>query len=35
MENNKSQFKRTGVLHNGAECIEIQIDEYAAKMGVK
>ena len=25
MENNKSQFKRTGVLHDGAECIEIQI----------
>ena len=25
MENNKSQFKRTGVLHGGAECIEIQI----------
>lgn len=25
MENNKSQFKRTGVLHNGTECIEIQI----------
>lgn len=26
MENNKSQFKRTGVLHDGAECIEIQIN---------
>lgn len=25
MENNKSQFKRTGVLHDGVECIEIQI----------
>lgn len=25
MENNKLQFKRTGVLHDGAECIEIQI----------
>lgn len=25
MENNKSQFKKTGVLHDGAECIEIQI----------
>lgn len=25
MENNKSQFKRTGVLHDGAECVEIQI----------
>ena len=25
MENSKSQFKRTGVLHDGAECIEIQI----------
>nr|DAY69387.1 MAG TPA: hypothetical protein [Caudoviricetes sp.] len=25
MENNKSQFKRTGVLHGGVECIEIQI----------
>ena len=25
MENNKSQFKRTGVLQDGAECIEIQI----------
>lgn len=25
MENNKSQFKRTGVLHDGAECTEIQI----------
>lgn len=25
MENNKSQFKRTGVLRDGAECIEIQI----------
>lgn len=25
MENNKSQFKRTGFLHDGAECIEIQI----------
>lgn len=23
--NGKSQFKRTGVLHDGAECIEIQI----------
>ena len=27
MENNKSQFKRTGVLHGGAECIEIQISQ--------
>ena len=25
MENNKSQFKRTGVLHDGVECVEIQI----------
>ena len=25
MENNKSQFKRTGALHDGAECIEMQI----------
>ena len=25
MENNKSEFKRTGILHNGAERIEIQI----------
>lgn len=25
MENNKSQFKRTGVLHDEAECVEIQI----------
>lgn len=25
MENNKSQFKRTGVLYDGVECIEIQI----------
>lgn len=25
MENNKSEFKRTGVLHDGAERIEIQI----------
>lgn len=25
MENNKSEFKKTGVLHDGAECIEIQI----------
>ena len=25
MESNKSQFRRTGVLHDGAECIEIQI----------
>ena len=29
MENNKSQFKRTGVLHDGAECIEIQISHSA------
>ena len=27
MENNKSQFKKTGVLHDGAECIEIQISQ--------
>lgn len=25
MENNKSHFKRMGVLHDGIECIEIQI----------
>lgn len=25
MENNKSQFKKTGVLHGGAECVEIEI----------
>lgn len=25
MENNKPQSKRTGVLHGGAECIEVQI----------
>lgn len=31
----RNKFKRTGVLHNGAECIEIQIDEYAARMNVK
>lgn len=24
MENNKSQFKRTGVLHDGAECIVLE-----------
>lgn len=31
MENNKSQFKRTGVLHDGGgvECIEIQISHSA------
>lgn len=37
MENNKSQFKRTGVLHDRAECIEIQIshsgDAYIVKYG--
>lgn len=32
MENNKSQFKRTGVLHDGAECIEIQINHSTVKL---
>lgn len=31
MENNKSQFKRIGVLHGGAECIEISHSGDAAR----
>ena len=31
MENNKSQFKRTGVLHDGG--IEIQISPQAMRQG--
>ena len=27
MENNKSEFKRTGVMHCGAELLEIQINQ--------